>query len=174
VYELSSHRTPASVLDELADHFKTSHLDTTVTEKLRIVLFANSRHVFSTLKDVVNSSAGQRYPIALLPVGRSNDISRVSGWGNVFKGAWESAATVPDLLSAVAAAPQVKVDYWRARVATDNKALLKYLPKAFSAGKEVRAGSLIAFLLLLPWCCCLDAPLRAHSHWKPLYSRLCS
>ena len=91
------------------------------------------------LQDIVKSDAGQRFPLALLPVGRSNDISRVSGWGNVSKGDWLSHATIPDLLSAVTAAPEVKVDYWRTRIATADKSMLKHLPKSFSSiGKEVR------------------------------------
>ena len=96
------------------------------------------------VQDVAASDGGQRFPLAILPVGKSNDVSRVSGWGNVSKGDWHSRATVPDLLSAVTAAPEVRVDFWRTRIASADKSMLKGLPKSFmELTKEVRHSQLL-------------------------------
>ena len=54
---------------------------------------------------------GQRFPLAILLVGKFNDVFHASGRGNVSKGDWHSRATVPDLLSAVTAARTVRADF---------------------------------------------------------------
>lgn len=101
----------------------------------------------------------------------------MSGWGNVSKGDWLSHATIPDLLSAVTAAPEVKVDYWRTRIATADKSMLKHLPKSFSSiGKEVRVTGTVTSGLcsrianLLP---CSTCTLTAACIFKGRYPLLC-
>jgi hypothetical protein len=138
VYELSSRRTAATVLAELAARCEALRLDPKVIEKIRVMLFADARHVAPALAAIANAAAGARRPVALMPVGKPSDVSRATGWGNVHKAGWASAAAVPDLLSAAAAAPQVPVDYWRVRVSTGrNAAMLRHLPKAFRRAGEV-------------------------------------
>ena len=139
VYTIDSHSTASTILSDLDTALQTSHLQgNEILSNLRVVIFASAKHVFSALRDIAASPSGQRYPIALLPVGRSNDISRVSGWGNVVKGDWHADATVPDLLSAVTCAPKIKVDYWRMRVSAADKSSIKNLPRSFrSLGNKV-------------------------------------
>ena len=60
------------------------------------------------MQGIAGAEVPPAFPLAVIPVGKANDVSRVSGWGNVAKGDWHSHATVPDLLSAVSAAPQVR------------------------------------------------------------------
>ena len=114
----------------------------------------------AVMQDIVASDDGQRFPLAILPVGKSNDISRVSGWGNVSKHIWNSRVIVPDLLSAVTAAREVRVDFWRTRLASADQGLLKDLPPSFikltpqadSCKSEVR--------VCLGAVMCISAPLQ--------------
>ena len=105
------------------------------------------------------------FPLAVIPVGKANDVSRVSGWGPYHKANWAEAATVPDLLSAVAVAPEVSVDYWRVRLATLDKTLLKDTPFGSTHG-DVRPLS----RALLPWLVVALRPAAAPS----LLSGMCA
>lgn len=102
---------------------------------LAMLTHTSTQHV----QDIAASDVPGQFPLALLPVGKSNDVSRVSGWGPVYKANWLEGTTVPDLLSAIAVAPEVNVDYWRVRLATADKALLSGTPFG-SVKTEVRAA----------------------------------
>jgi hypothetical protein len=90
-----------------------------------------------------------RFPIAVVPIGKSNDVSRAIGWGSVYKQDFHNSAVIPDVLSAVASGPIVSVDCWNVSAASSDKKALRDLPRSF-AGDDVRACCLGSLLATLP------------------------
>lgn len=138
------------MLKLVADKLEAAKIDSVTQANTRVVLFANCRGVYKALQDIAASECGQYYPIGLLPLGKSNDVSRVSGWGNVHKQDWTKRSTAPDLVSAITVAPEVKVDYWSVRAASSDRGSLEKMPASFKKeGKDVR---LLSSLLVAPAC----------------------
>jgi uncharacterized protein YlxP (DUF503 family) len=99
--------------------------------------------VVPVVQSIEVSNPKHRFPIAVVPIGKSNDVSRAIGWGSVYKNDFRVDQVVQDVLTSVAAGPPVKVDCWNVCVASSDKKSLRDLPRSF-AGDEV---SLMSTLL---------------------------
>jgi hypothetical protein len=149
VFDISQETAPI-VLKQVADKLDAANVDSVTQANTRVALFANCRGVYKALQDIAASQGGQYFPIGLLPLGKSNDVSRVSGWGNVHKQDWSKPSTAPDLVSAITMAPEVKVDYWSVRAASSDRASLDKMPAAFKKqGKDVSHPSSLEYFTQL-------------------------
>ena len=92
------------------------------------------------LQNIEFGNPSRRFPLALLPISKSNDVSRAVGWGSVYKQDFREEHVVPDLLSAIAAAPPVKVDCWNVRIMTSDKRALGDAVTSFRTTKDVRSS----------------------------------
>lgn len=90
------------------------------------------------LQNIEFGNPTRRFPLALLPISKSNDVSRAVGWGSVYKQDFKEEHVIPDLLSAIAAAPPVNVDCWNVRIMTSDKRALGDAVASFRNAKDVR------------------------------------
>lgn len=92
MYDLSQHR-PDKVLRRLWDNFEAAKKagDTTVPEyqrRLRILACGGDGTIAWVLSVIAALKLDPTPPVAIMPMGTGNDLSRTLGWGPAFSWRW--------------------------------------------------------------------------------------
>jgi hypothetical protein len=141
VYDLSQHR-PDKVLKRLWDNFEAARKagDATVAEyqrRLRILVCGGDGTIAWVLSVIASLELEPTPPVAIMPMGTGNDLSRSLGWGPAFSWRWISSH--PDLyktLKRIADARVDSIDRWRIRMSLPSLELLSKTPYSLSCPDE--------------------------------------
>ena len=141
VYDLSSHR-PDKVLTRLWDNFEAAKKagDTTTSEyqrRLRILVCGGDGTIAWVLSVLASLKLEPTPPVAIMPMGTGNDLSRTLGWGPAFTWSWiNSHPSIYRTLKRIADAEVDSIDRWRISMSLPSADLVNKMPYSLSCPDE--------------------------------------
>ncbi|MEW5309996.1 MAG: hypothetical protein WDW38_001832 [Sanguina aurantia] len=137
VFDLSTHR-PDRVLARMWENLRVmeagGHARARILRsKLRILVAGGDGTIAWVLKTIKDLDLKPAPPVAIMPLGTGNDLSRSFGWGGAFDHNWISNFnSLFYTLKRVNAAAVADLDCWRVTVTLPRKELLKDHPHSLS------------------------------------------
>ncbi|KAL6765054.1 ATP-NAD kinase-like domain-containing protein [Haematococcus lacustris] len=133
VFDLSKHK-PDSVLASLWANFDAQERAgdphaKTLRERLRVLVAGGDGTIAWVLGCIKTLDLQPQPPVAIMPLGTGNDLSRSFGWGHAFLPRWiKGHLGVYYTLLRIAGAESDTLDCWRVRMHLPASSLLHHLP----------------------------------------------
>ncbi|KAG1663214.1 hypothetical protein FOA52_011307 [Chlamydomonas sp. UWO 241] len=147
VFDLSKNK-PDVVLRQLWANFDAAKAagDTEVDAvrgRLRLVVAGGDGTIAWVMGVIKKLRLTPEPPLAIIPLGTGNDLSRSFGWGAAFEDAWAgSHAAMYNLLRRVAVAQPATLDCWSATITLPSPELKAHMPYSLAPETDVRSSGM--------------------------------
>lgn len=149
VFDISEYR-PDKVLSRLYESLKAAEATgdvraRTVRQRLRILVCGGDGTIAWVLGVIKKLRLTPEPPVAIMPLGTGNDLSRSFKWGDAFSYDWIKDHTARyDMLNKVAVARVEELDCWRITITMPRKELLREHPHCLSPPAPAAASAAAA------------------------------